>query len=59
MNAGTRIEFKRDADFSEFKDADDKQLIADVGIVVLAEQPYAEGVGDAADISLTIMSSIY
>jgi beta-glucosidase len=27
-------------------------LIADVGIVVLAEQPYAEGVGDAADISL-------
>ena len=53
MNAGTRIEFKRDADFSEFKDADDKQLIADVGIVVLAEQPYAEGVGDAADISLT------
>ena len=25
---------------------------ADVGIVVLAEQPYAEGVGDRADISL-------
>ncbi len=32
---------------------DGNPLIADVGIVVLAEEPYAEGVGDAADISLT------
>jgi len=49
----TRIEFNRDADFSEFKDANGESLIADVGIVVLAEKPYAEGVGDLADISLT------
>ncbi|MBK9926488.1 MAG: glycoside hydrolase family 3 C-terminal domain-containing protein [Anaerolineales bacterium] len=49
----TRIEFNRDADFSEFKDAESNPLVADVGIVVLAEKPYAEGVGDAADISLT------
>jgi len=48
----TQIEFNRDGDFSEFKDADGNPLIADVGIVVLAEEPYAEGVGDAADISL-------
>jgi beta-glucosidase len=27
--------------------------MADVGVVVLAEKPYAEGVGDSADISLT------
>jgi beta-glucosidase len=49
----TRIEFNRDGDFSEFKNADGSPLVADVGIVILAEQPYAEGVGDAADISLT------
>jgi beta-glucosidase len=49
----TRIEFNRDADFSEFKNANGEPLIADVGVVVLAEQPYAEGVGDVADISLT------
>jgi beta-glucosidase len=49
----TRIEFNRDGDFSEFKNAEGEPLIADVGVVVLAEQPYAEGVGDLADISLT------
>jgi len=53
MNSGSQIEFNRDGDFSEFKDSDGNPLIADVGIVVLAENPYAEGVGDAADISLT------
>jgi beta-glucosidase len=52
-NSSTRIEFNRDADFSEFKDSDGNPLIADVGVVVLAEEPYAEGVGDLADISLT------
>ena len=53
VNAATQIEYNRDGDFSEFKDATGNQLIADVGIIVLAEDPYAEGVGDAADISLT------
>jgi len=52
-SADTRIEFNRDGDFSEFKVADGNPLIADIGIVVLAEKPYAEGVGDAKDISLT------
>jgi beta-glucosidase len=51
--ADTQVEFQRDGDFSEFKDAEGNPLIADVGIVVLAEQPYAEGVGDKADIALT------
>lgn len=50
----TQIEFNRDGDFSEFKDADGNPLIADVGIVALAEEPYAEGIGDAADISLSV-----
>ncbi len=48
-----RIEYNRDADFSEFKDSEGNALMADAGIVVLAEQPYAEGVGDAANISLS------
>jgi len=52
VNPGTQIEYHRDGDFSEFKDSTGNQLIADVGIVVLAEEPYAEGVGDRADISL-------
>jgi beta-glucosidase len=49
---GTRVEYNRDGDFSEFNDTEGKPLIADVGIVVLAEQPYSEGKGDRADISL-------
>jgi beta-glucosidase len=49
----TRIEYNREGDFSEFKDAEGNLLVADVGIVVIAEQPYAEGVGDTADLSLS------
>ena len=51
--ANTRIEYNHDGDFSEFNDPEGVPLIADVGIVVIAEPPYAEGVGDRADISLT------
>ncbi|MGB8984063.1 MAG: glycoside hydrolase family 3 N-terminal domain-containing protein [Anaerolineales bacterium] len=51
--SGTRVEFNRGGDFSEFRDADGNPLVADVGIVVLSEEPYAEGVGDRADISLS------
>ncbi|MGZ9166303.1 MAG: glycoside hydrolase family 3 protein [Anaerolineales bacterium] len=53
VGSDTRVEYNRDGDFSEFKDSDGNPLTADVGIVVLAEEPYAEGVGDQADISLT------
>ena len=49
----TRVEYNRDADFGEIRDADGNPLIAEVGIVVLAEEPYAEGVGDSAVISLS------
>jgi beta-glucosidase len=51
--SNSQIEYNRDADFSEFNDADGNPLVADIGIVVLAEKPYAEGVGDRADLSLT------
>jgi beta-glucosidase len=48
-----RVEYNRQGDFSEFRDPLGNPLVADAGIVVLAEKPYAEGIGDAADISLT------
>jgi len=48
----TRVEYSADADFREFKDSNGNPLIADVGIVVIAEKPYAEGIGDSADLSL-------
>ena len=54
VDSDTRVEYNRNGDFSEFKDTDGNLLIADVGIVVLAEEPYAEGVGDRADISLKV-----
>jgi beta-glucosidase len=53
VSSDTRVEFNRGGDFSEFKNSDGGPLIADVGIAVLAEEPYAEGVGDQADIALT------
>lgn len=53
VSSDARLEYNRDGEFREFKDSDGNPLIADVGIVVLAEEPYAEGVGDRADISLS------
>ena len=38
--------------FDRFVDASGRQIIADVGIAVVAERPYAEGVGDSADLAL-------
>ena len=51
--AGTKVEYNRDGDFRELKNPDGSPSVANVGIVVLAEQPYAEGLGDLADISLS------
>ncbi|HSJ87418.1 MAG TPA: glycoside hydrolase family 3 N-terminal domain-containing protein [Anaerolineales bacterium] len=52
VNSGARVEYNRAGNFSEFQETNGAPLVADVGIVVLAEEPYAEGVGDRADISL-------
>jgi beta-glucosidase len=38
--------------FDSFADAQGQPAIADVGIAVVAERPYAEGVGDSADLAL-------
>jgi len=53
LGSGDQVKYDPEGDFSQFKDSVGKQMMADVGIVVLAEQPYAEGLGDAADLSLT------
>ena len=53
VSSEAQIGFNSEGDFSEFKSDDGSLLIADVGVIILAEEPYAEGVGDAADISLT------
>jgi beta-glucosidase len=52
VSASARVEFNRFGKFDNFVDAQGNPEIADVGIVVLAEQPYAEGVGDRADLRL-------
>ncbi|HSK87910.1 MAG TPA: glycoside hydrolase family 3 protein, partial [Anaerolineales bacterium] len=57
VNSDTRVEFNREGDFSEFKDPEGNPLVADAGIVVIAEPPYAEGAGDKADLSLTLEES--
>jgi beta-glucosidase len=53
VSSTSRIEFSLDGDFSEARNDDGAQLLADVGVVVLSEMPYAEGMGDKEDISLT------
>ncbi|MBW6474128.1 MAG: glycoside hydrolase family 3 C-terminal domain-containing protein [Anaerolineaceae bacterium] len=47
------VYYNRFGKFDNAFDANGKLLIADVGVVVLGEQPYAEGVGDQADLALT------
>ncbi len=43
----TEVEYNKDGNFST------KNALADIGIVVVGEKPYAEGWGDAADPSLS------
>jgi len=43
VSAGTEVQYKRDGDF---------EGMADVGIAVVGEMPYAEGVGDRSDLEL-------
>lgn len=49
----TTVVFDRRGDFADHTDGDGNPLKADVGIVVLAEPPYAEGRGDNGDLSLS------
>lgn len=52
VSAETRVQFNRFAKFDNITDDSGQPLIADVGIVVLHERPYAEGQGDSATLAL-------
>lgn len=48
----TGVHYDRFGRFDTSRDASGQPAIADVGIAVIGEQPYAEGVGDAPDLTL-------
>ena len=50
--ASARVEYNRLGLFDALTDSQGHPLVADVGIVVAAEKPYAEGVGDEGDLTL-------
>jgi len=49
----SQVRFNRFGKFEDEVDGNGRQLVADVGIVIVGEQPYAEGRGDDADLSLS------
>jgi beta-glucosidase len=51
--SGSKVVYDRYALFNDAIDAQGNPAKADVGIVVVAEKPYAEGVGDEADPKLS------
>jgi len=52
VSADTRVEYNRLGEFDNFTDAQGNPQMAEVGLVVIGEAPYAEGVGDLDDLSL-------
>jgi beta-glucosidase len=52
VSADTRVEYNRLGEFDNFTDAQGNPQMAEVGLVVIGEAPYAEGVGDVDDLSL-------
>jgi beta-glucosidase len=53
VSADTRVEYSRSAQFDDITDESGNPIIADVGIAVVGELPYAEFEGDSATLSLT------
>jgi beta-glucosidase len=52
---GSKVVYDRFALFKDVTDAQGNPAKADVGIVVVGEKPYAEGVGDEADPKLSLV----
>jgi beta-glucosidase len=48
-----QVQYNKFGKYDNIKDANGNPAVADVGIVVIAERPYAEGEGDRADLSLS------
>jgi beta-glucosidase len=53
VSEGASVVYNQWGDFDHATDDDGNPLIADVGIAVVGELPYAEGVGDRADLALS------
>ncbi len=51
--AGSAVPYDPEGRFEDIVDAVGQPAIADVGIAVVGEEPYAEGLGDRADLSLS------
>jgi len=49
----TRVEYNRFGKFESITNTQGQPLVADIGIAVVGEAPYAEGVGDRADLTLS------
>lgn len=52
VSSGAQVEYEPAGDFDRAIDDSGNPIVADAGIVVVAEPPYAEGFGDRADLSL-------
>ena len=52
VSEDTTVVYDRWGSFDQVTDGDSNPAVADVGIVVVGESPYAEGVGDRADLTL-------
>ncbi len=53
VSSGTRVEYDPAGLFEEALHEDGSPIIADVGIVVVGERPYAEGLGDNTELVLS------
>lgn len=52
ISADTALHYNRFGNFDNLTDSSGNPMQADVGIAVISELPYAEGVGDSADLTL-------
>jgi beta-glucosidase len=52
LSADTQVNYNRFGRFDRILDTSGNPLIADIGLVVISEEPYAEGIGDRADLTL-------
>ncbi len=52
VSPDTQVNYNRFGRFDRILDTSGNALIADVGLVVVSEEPYAEGIGDRADLTL-------
>jgi beta-glucosidase len=53
VSSETQIIYDMDGSFADVVDEDSNPLVADIGIVIISEEPYAEGVGDREDLQIS------